>query len=71
MRMKWPDPGTLQKCTVSDIPVGTKVDGMGPIGVRMSAIRTKNGFKTDNGCPSSEFVPCFVEMSDYVYEVVR
>lgn len=68
--MRWPEPGTAPTCSVADIPVGSRVDGLAPIGVRWSATRTAKGFRPDDNCPASEFLPCFVELDDVIKEVV-
>lgn len=67
--VRWPEPGVSPVVTPSEIPVGTSVDGMGPIGVRCTATRTRDGWKL-SGLPSSEFCPCFVELDGVVHEVV-
>jgi len=67
--MHWPDVGTLPKISRYDIPAGSTILGLAPIGIRWMATMTKNGIKPEGNCPRSEFVPCFCTTNNGIKEV--
>ena len=67
--MRWPEPGTLPKIQRNEIPVGSTILGMAPIGIRWIAKMTKNGIKPEGDCPRCEFVPCFASTPGGIKEV--
>jgi len=67
--MRWPEPGVLPKINRQEIPVGSTILGLAPIGIRWMATMTKNGIKPEGNCPRSEFVPCFCTTNNGIKEV--
>ena len=67
--MTWPEPGTLSKVAAADIPTGSRVWGMAPIGIRWTARKTKTGIQPDGDCPRSEFSPCYADVRGTLMEV--
>jgi hypothetical protein len=67
--MKWPIPGESPSIRLTDIPVGTRLLGMAPIGVRWYGVMTRNGPTPDKGCPPSEFAVCGAMVGGVMYEV--
>jgi len=66
---RWPEPGALPKISISEIPAGSTVWGMAPLGIRWTARMTKSGIRPDGNCPSGEFVPCYAEVVGELKEV--
>lgn len=53
-----PEPGAGPFVKLADLPKGTHVLGLAPIGVRWRATVTKPGvLKPEGNCPRREFVP--------------
>jgi len=52
-----PEPGVGPFVVLADLPVGTCVLGMAPIGLRWRARIGKNGLKPEGNCPLCEFAP--------------
>jgi hypothetical protein len=52
-----PEPGVGPFVKLADLPVGTWVLGLAPIGVRWRAIVDKKGLKPEGNCPRSQFCP--------------
>lgn len=67
--LKWPEPGTCPTIALADIPVGTIIHGLAPIGIRWTAKKTKKGLKPKGNCPAWEFAPCFAVVRNTVHEV--
>jgi hypothetical protein len=67
--MNWPEPGTLPTIARAEIPIGARILGMAPMGVRWEAVMTKKGIRPDGNCPPGEFVPCFTETTAGIREI--
>ena len=50
---------------LADLPVGTRLRGLAPMGVSWEAIKTRDGVKPDGACPASEFVVTHAEHGDW------
>jgi hypothetical protein len=67
--MRWPEPGLCPKVALVDIPAGSPVLGLAPIGVRWTGVMTAKGIKPDPGCPAHQFLPCFADINGVVKEI--
>ncbi len=64
---------TLPLSDVLSLPVGTRVGGLAPIGVRwlgtVATYRGRRYIHPDKGCPRGEFAPCTVVVSGVLYDI--
>lgn len=67
----WPMPGEHEAIQLTDVPVGSTILGMAPIGVRWLAKKTKKGVKPEGRLPACEFAPCFTEVDGVVREIAQ
>lgn len=55
---------------VRELPPGTRLGGLAPIGVKWSATITRNGkIKPDGNCPAGEFAPTSARIGDVSYPI--
>lgn len=47
--------------SLAELPVGTRLRGLAPIGVRWEAVKTRDGIRPAGNCPASEFVVTHAE----------
>lgn len=66
---RWPEPGAHRRITLSEVPSGTVILGMAPIGVRWAGICDEKGVRPERGCPRAEFAPCFAVVDGEVVEI--
>lgn len=70
---KWPIPGEPLAMPLRDVPVGSKIVGLAPIGIRWEAVMTKKGVKPldwPKKISTCEFVPCYAYVMGEWREVV-
>lgn len=69
--MKWPDlEAVTETIRLCDIPRGTTILGLAPIGIRWTATVTRGGrVKPEGNCPACEFYPCYVFLKNTWFAV--
>lgn len=54
--MSWEEPGTGPFVELKDVPIGTRLMGLAPMGIRWAAkIGPKRKIRPEGNCPSCEF----------------
>ena len=67
----WPLSGNFPTIALNDVPPRTLILGLGPIGVRWEARKTKDSLKPAGNCPTEEFLPCFALCKNQIYEILN
>lgn len=69
----WPDPELrIPTMPRHEVPIGSKILGLAPMGVRWEGTMTKQGIKPDSWprrVSRSEFSPCYAEVRGFWYDI--